>query len=144
MSTTEEKTPQRVSVSSERLKLTGDGTEGVLMGTKCRSCGAHFLGAQRFCVNCTSDEVEPVELSKKGTLNSYTVVWAPPQGWKGDVPYILGQVGLPEGVSVLSEVVDLPREEIKIGMPMELTLRVGDVGPDGNEVVVYKWRPTSK
>jgi len=144
MSTTEEKTPQRIPVSKDRLKLTGDGTEGVLLGTKCKSCGTHFLGARRFCANCTSDEVEAVELSKKGTLSSYTVVWAPPQGWKGDVPYILGQVRFPEGVSVLSEVVDLPREEIKIGMPMELTLRVGDVDPDGNEVVVYKWRPTSR
>ena len=144
MSETEQKTPQRIPVSRDRLKLLGDGTEGVLLGTKCKSCGAHFSGSRRFCVNCTSDEVEPVELSKEGTLYSYTVVWAPPAGWTGDVPYILGQVRLAEGVSILSEVVDLPREDIKIGMPMELTLRVGGEDPEGNEIVVYKWRPAAK
>ncbi len=144
MSTAEQKKPQRIPVSKDRLELLGDGTEGVLLGTKCKSCGAHFFGSRRFCVNCTSDEVEPVELSKQGTLSSYTVVWAAPGGWTGDVPYILGQVRLPEGVGILSEVVELPREDIKIGMPLELTLRVGGEDPDGNEVVVYKWRPISK
>ena len=35
------------------------------------------------------------------------------------------------------------REALKIGMPMELTLRVGGHDKEGNEVVVYKWRPKS-
>jgi len=84
-----------------------------------------------------------VELGKQGILRTYTVIWVPPPGWQGSVPYILGSVELPEGPEVVSEVVDCPQEAISIGMPMELTLRVGGTDKKGDEIIVYKWRPAS-
>jgi hypothetical protein len=123
------------------LKLTGDGTSGVLLGRKCRNCGTYFMGAPVFCLKCSSAELDPVELSKQGILRTYTVIYVPPPGWQGQVPYILGSVELPEGVDVLSEVVDLPREAIKIGMKMEMVLTVGGKDAEGNQIMVYKWRP---
>jgi uncharacterized OB-fold protein len=131
----------RVSVSPPRMKLLNDqGTEGVLLGTRCRQCGEHFFGPVVFCQSCTSRDLEPVELSKHGTLYSYTIVRVPPEGWPGGVPYALGQVELPEGPHVLSEVVDCPYEELNVGMRLELTFAVSGEDRDGREVVVYKWR----
>lgn len=144
MSEAEEKSTQRVPVLSKQLKLIGDGTQGVLLGMVCKSCGTHFFGSPRFCLKCTSSDIERVELSKEGVLYSFTIVRAPPPGWQGSVPYILGSVKLPEGPQVCSEVVDCPEEALKIGMPMELTLRVGGKDKEENEIVVYKWRPTSR
>ena len=113
MSEAEEKsTPQRVPVLSKQLKLIGDGTQGVLLGMVCKSCGTHFFGSPRFCLKCTSSDIERVELSKEGVLYSFTIVRAPPPGWQGSVPYILGSVKLPEGPQVRSEVVDCPEEAI--------------------------------
>ena len=143
MSETEEKSSQRIPVMSSNLRLSGDGTEGVLLGAVCKSCGEYFFGSPDFCLNCTSSELGEVELSRQGILRTYTVIWVPPPGWQGAVPYILGSVELPEGPEVVSEVVDCPQEAISIGMPMELTLRVGGTDKKGNEIVVYKWRPAS-
>jgi uncharacterized protein len=145
MSKEQQKSPQRVPVSSRRLRLSNnDGTQGVLLGMVCNDCGTHFFGSLRFCLKCTSANLKQVELSKKGNLYTYTIVRMPPPKWQGAVPYILGVVKLPEGPRVISEVLDCPEEAIKIGMPMELILRIGGTNKEGNEVVVYKWRPISK
>ena len=132
---------KRIPVVPSRLKLLNEeGTEGVLLGARCRRCGEHFFGSVVFCQRCTSGDLEPVELSNRGSLYSYTIVRRPPDGWKGNVPYVLGQVELPEGPHVLSEVVDCPFEGLKVGMALELALVVGGEDAEGNEIVVYKWR----
>jgi hypothetical protein len=101
------------------------------------------FGAATYCQGCTSDDLVPVELSKQGVLFSYTVVRVPPAGWPGPVPYILGQVELPEGPQVLAEVIDCPEAELQIGMDVDLALlQVKDAKGDA-EKVVYKWRPAS-
>lgn len=143
MNEAEQKSTQRIPVLSNRLKLLGDGTQGVLLGRKCKSCGAHFFGSPRFCLKCTSSELQPVELSQEGTLYTYTIVRMAPPGWQGSVPYLLGVVKLPEGPRVTAELVDCSEGTVKVGMPMELTVRVGGKDKQGNEVVVYKWKPKS-
>ena len=133
---------QPVSVSPSHLKLLNDqGSDGVLLGTSCRQCREYFFGQVVFCQSCGSKDLESVELSKQGTLFSYTIVRVPPPGWQGDVPYALGQVELPEGPHVLSEVVGCPLDDIKIGMKLRLALVVGGEDPQSNQVIVYKWRP---
>lgn len=141
MSEAEGKTTGRVPVMRNRLKLLDDGTGGVLLGRKCKNCGEHFFGAPRFCLKCTSGEMEPVELSKEGALHTFTIVHQSPPGWQGPVPYILGSVKLPEGPRVSAEIVDCPQEDVKVGMQLELTIRVGGKDQEDNEVMVYKWHP---
>ena len=82
-----------------------------------------------------------VELSKRGILYSYTTVRVPPAGWPGPVPYVLGQVELPEGPQVLAELVDCPESDLKIGLAVELTLRPVQPAEGDTKIVVYKWRP---
>ncbi len=103
-----------VSVDTRRLKLTNDeGTEGVLLGFRCLDCGIHVFGPATFCQGCSSSNLSPVELGKEGILYSYTIVRVPPQGWPGDVPYVLGQIELGEGPQVLAEVIDCPEDNLK-------------------------------
>ncbi len=141
-----------VSVDANRLRLTNEaGTEGVLVGFRCRDCGTHVFGTATFCQGCTSDQLETVDLSLNGTLYSYTIVRVPSAGWPGPVPYTLGQVQLPEGPQVLAEVVDCPAADLKIGINVELVLRPLPGDPptsppcQGADVgmVVYKWRPAA-
>lgn len=143
MSTSEQKSPQHIPVVKERLKISDDGTEGVLLGRKCQNCGENFFGAPRFCLKCTSGDLQPIELSKEGVVTTYTIVRQTPPGWQGDVPYLLATVKLPEGPRITAEVVDCPEGAIKVGMLMELTVRVGGKDKEENEVVVYKWKPKS-
>jgi uncharacterized OB-fold protein len=130
------------SVDIKRLKLTNkEGTSGVLVGFRCRDCGIHVFGPATFCQACASGNLEPVEFAKKGILYSYTVVRVPPPGWPGQVPYVLGQVELPEGPQVLAEVIECPKDQLKIGLPVELALLRVRSSEEESEKVVYKWRP---
>ena len=130
------------SVDITRLKITNEeGTNGVLIGFRCLDCSIHVFGPATFCQACTSSNLEPVELSKKGILYSYTVVRVPPSGWPGQVPYVLGQVELPEGPQVLAEVIECPESELKIGLSVELALLPVKTSDEDSGKVVYKWRP---
>jgi hypothetical protein len=140
MTQSERKKPH--SVDPRRLKLTNDaGTQGVLLGRRCRQCGVYGFGPAAFCPACTAGDLELVELSGRGTLYSYTIVRVPPAGWPGGVPYVLGQVELPEGPHVLAEVIDCDEAGLQIGVPVELALLpVKAEGAEGVKVV-YKFRP---
>ena len=132
-----------VSIDPTRLKLTNQqGTQGVLLGTRCQDCQVYVFGPAFFCQACTSRNLEAVELSQNGTLYSYTIVRVPPSGWLGPVPYILGQVEMPEGPQVLAEIIDCHESDLKIGMEVELALQSVAAEGDGDiSKAVYKWRP---
>ena len=130
------------SIDPTRLKLTnGEGTQGVLVGTRCRDCQVYVFGPAVFCQACPSSNLEPVELSQRGTLYSYTIVRVPPSGWLGPVPYLLGQVELPEGPQVLAEVIGCQEADLKIGMEVELALQPVTSESEETNKAVYKWRP---
>ncbi len=138
-----------VSVDPQRLQLTGDsGREGVLLGQRCRQCQVYVFGPAVFCQACSSGDLESVQLSRQGTLYSFTVVRVPPAGWPGKVPYTLGEVELPEGPHVLAEIIDSEPEQLKLGMPMELALERVSVAESnqgsGKVLAVYKWRPQNR
>ena len=44
---------------------------------------------------------------------------------------------------MLAEVIDCPEDSLKIGMPVELALRLVEAAEGGSERVVYKWKPVS-
>lgn len=132
------------SVDPQRLKLTDDeAATGVLIGFRCLECGIKVFGQATFCQSCTSSHLEPVEFSVCGSLFSYTIVRVPPAGWPGPVPYILGEVELPEGPHVLAEVIDIQESELKIGLSMELAIQPVKSAQSDEEKAVYKWRPSN-
>ena len=131
-----------VSVDPNRLKITyDDSSEGTLVGFRCNECSTTVFGPTIFCQSCTSTDLEAVELGAKGTLFSYTIVRIPSAGWPGEVPYVLGQVELPQGPQVLAEVVGCEHDDLKIGMAVELTLQEVPAENGGPDKAVYKWRP---
>ena len=134
-----------ISVDPSRLRLTDPaGTAGVLLGMRCRNCGIYVFGAAIFCQSCSSDDLEPVELSSRGRLYSFTIVRVPPAGWPGPVPYTLGEVELPEGPHILSEVVDCAEGDLKIGLAVELALQRVQANESGRARIVYKWQPAGQ
>ena len=131
-----------VSVDPGRLRLTDPaGAAGVLLGMRCPSCEIYLFGPAVFCQSCTAADLEPVELSRQGILYSYTIVRVPPAGWPGPVPYILGEVELPEGPHILAEIIDCPQDQLAIGQPVELALQPVAAADSGPTRIVYKWRP---
>jgi uncharacterized OB-fold protein len=118
-----------------------DGDPPSLLGTHCGACGSvHFPRADA-CTYCATENPEPVELSRQGTLWAWTAVTAPPPGYQGDVPFGIGIVELPEGVRVISRLTESDPGALTEGQPMELRIVPLHQDEDGNDVVTYAFAP---
>jgi len=124
------------------LHLPEDGSEPYLVGRRCPACGATYLGHRIACSKCGGrGPVSETPLSRRGTLWVYSIVH---QSFPGvPVPYVVGVVDLPEGVSVRCNVIDVePKPEaIRFGMPVEMTTGVSQQDKQGNDVVAFYFRP---
>ncbi len=128
-------TGSRVPFRRDVLQLGPDG--GHLVGGRCPACGAHFFPAREVCSRCLS-ELATVALSGRGTVYTYTVIHQAPPGF--ETPYVLAYVDLPEGVRVLGQL-EVPPEEARIGVQVELTLTPLGRDDEGREVVGFRFRP---
>ena len=107
-----------------------------LLGSRCRSCGGHHFPRHDTCAYCSSEEVEPVELSPTGQLWAWTAVTAAPPGYLGQVPYGFGVVELPEGLRVVTRLTEADPARLGAGQPMEVVLvNLAD------DVVTYAFAP---
>jgi len=119
-----------------------DGAEPYLAGQRCTGCGAVFLGTRRACARCTAQgSFEEIPLSRRGTLWVYSIVHQSAPGVP--VPYVVGVVDLPEGVSVRCNLVDVEPDpaRLRFGMPVEMTTGVSQQDREGRDVVAFYFRP---
>ena len=113
-----------------------------LLGSRCRSCHEVFYPRRWVCANCLARDTEDLELSTRGSLYTYTYVRIPlfnsnraDQGGYG-----VGQVDLPEGPRVQAVLSGGPGD-FRIGMEMVIELETLRENKDGQEVVIYRFRP---
>jgi len=115
-----------------------------LKGIKCTACGSMAPGTRKYCINCASPEVEPVVFGKYGVVDMHTIVrHSPPPPYPKDTfqPFPVAWVKLDEGVYMFSEIVDVGLEEVTTGMPVEISCRKGWEDAEGNDVIMYKFKP---
>jgi uncharacterized protein len=123
------------------LKLPPSG-EPYLAGQRCGSCGAVYLGTRLACAKCLGrGPFSEVPLSKTGELYVWSIVH---QSFPGvPVPYVVGVVDLPEGVSVRCNLIDVAPDPtaLRFGMKVEMTTGVSQQDKEGNDVVAFYFRP---
>ena len=124
-----------------RPGLFTDAEEPALLGSRCGSCGSHLFPRADACSYCAAEEPEPVELSDRGTLWSWTAVTAPPPGYQGETPFGIGVVELPEGVRVITRLTESDPAALAEGQPMELRIVALHRDAEGNDVVTYAFAP---
>jgi len=116
-----------------------------LKGISCRDCGALALGERQHCINCTSTNVAEYIFAKHGKVYTYTVVrHAPPPPYPQEnfKPFPVVWVELEDKLFVLGELKDCGLDEVEIGMTVELVVDKGWEDDNGNDVMMYKFRPT--
>ncbi|MFI1713510.1 bifunctional MaoC family dehydratase N-terminal/OB-fold nucleic acid binding domain-containing protein [Streptomyces litmocidini] len=97
-----------------------------LLVQRCGDCAALRFPWLPGCADCGSREWDTVEASGEGTVFSY-VVMHHPSFPAFDPPYAVGLIELAEGVRMISNVVGVPYDEVRIGMPVRLEfLRVDE------------------
>ena len=117
---------------------------GRLMVRRCASCGTWMwptggigMPLRPRCIACFSGDLEWAAASGRATLYSFVVmhqVYDP--AFADDVPYNIAIVELEEGVRMMTNVVDCPNEELKIGMPLEVIFEQAS-----DEVALPKFKP---
>jgi 3-hydroxy-3-methylglutaryl CoA synthase/uncharacterized OB-fold protein len=122
--------PVEVGVNGEvaptQLPLTWRERKTVLAlyGSKCQRCGTPQYPPQRICVNPDCGAVDEMEdycfSDKRGVVFSYTAdhVASPI-----DPPLLYGLIDFDGGGRFVFEITDCERDSIKVGMPVEMSLR---------------------
>ncbi len=114
--------------------------QGELRFQRCKRCGTFRHIPRELCAECGSFDCEWARSSGRGTVFSYTIVArALHPAFLKATPYAAVIVELEEGVRILSNVVDCPVEELKIGMPVQVDFEKQD-----DAVTLPMFRPVSR
>jgi uncharacterized OB-fold protein len=130
--------------------FTWPSDEPRLLASRCGDCGVVTFPAQAGCPRCGSEAMARTELSNRGTLWTWTsqdylpkAPYAGPETEETFAGFLLGYVELPDGVRVESRLVGLARDEVRIGMALELAIVPLRTDPDGTEVLMYAFGPAA-
>ncbi len=113
--------PAAASPSVSALWREGDKNVR-LHGARCQSCGYVQYPAQRVCVECRSvDAGEPIRLSDQpGELFTYSMDYI---AGAVDTPLVVAVVDFEGGGRLLCMMTDRELDEIRVGMPVEMSFR---------------------
>ncbi len=106
---------------------------------RCDACGAYRFPPEVSCFYCGSPEASWVGVSGRATLYSWTVAYPPLLPYfEGLAPWPVAAVQLEEGPRLITNLVDVPVEEYRIGMPLQ-----ADFEEINEEItlVVFRRRP---
>ena len=96
--------------------------KGKLLIKSCKDCGKKHYYPRSNCPYCLSAKTEWVECKGTGTVYTYSVMRRAP------VPYALAYVALDEGVSMLTNLVGIDLDKIKIGQKVKVIFKPSDGG----------------
>jgi uncharacterized OB-fold protein len=115
-----------------------------LVGARCSGCATVVFPRQGTCPKCSDENMSAHVLPVSGRVWSWTLQafqpkppYRPPAG--GYQPYFVGYVDLGE---VLVETrLEVPRPDMRIGLPVRLTTAVAHHDEDGSEVLTFAFCP---
>ena len=88
---------------------------------RCADCGKFHFYPRPACPHCQGARLTWAEASGRGEVYSHSTVHrAPSAAFKDDVPYVVAIVKTDEGPHLLSRVVGVAPEAVKIGMRLKL------------------------
>ena len=131
----------RISLEPRALRVDDRKERDVLLGSKCRECGRYFFPQRVRCGACAEPTTEPVELSREGTLISYTLINSRPRYAEIQPPYILGEILMPEGIRIYSLINTRGLNKLHMGQRARLETLEIKVDDDDNSVVAYSFAP---
>lgn len=107
-----------------------------LRAQKCLKCGEFYWPPSPMCPHCQNWGSEWVKLSGKGEVYSFIVVRRSNHPvFSKQVPYVVAIILTKEGTRMISGMVGIKPEDVKIGMPVEVVFE------DTPEGTLPKFKP---
>jgi uncharacterized protein len=137
----------QVPIAEGLLTLAGDQPR--LLASRCTRCGAAAFPVQSGCARCGSVELRAVELSRDGTLWTWTSQeflpksppYAGPETAETFTPYLVGYVEVDDGLCVETRLTGFGGRRPQIGERLTLVTLPFRVDDNGNEVVIPAFEP---
>jgi uncharacterized OB-fold protein len=106
--------------------------KGELHMPKCADCGKFHFYPRTLCPHCGSVKLEWQRCSGRGAVYSFTVVHrAPSPAFESDVPYVVAVIALEEGPHLMSTVINMAPDAVRVGQEVRVSFR-----PAGDEEVM--------
>ena len=113
-----------------------------LVGEACPACERKLFPPRDVCPHCAAEARAPYVLSGRGQVYTYTTVYDAPAGYEAQAPYTVAVIELAEGPRVTAQLTEMERDEVRVGLPVEMVTRVLRAnGPRGAIEYGYKFRP---
>lgn len=112
------------AVTIESKPFFDAAAEGRFLIKRCTACGEAHWYPRTICPFCHSDQTVWEESKGEGVVYSFSILRKSPSG-----PYALAYVTLAEGPNVLTNILDVAPEDVKIGMAVKVKLQDTDGGP---------------
>lgn len=108
-----------------------------LLLQKCMDCGQIIYFPRFICFKCLSENLGWFKASGYGIIYSYTIIRQPAhQSFEQDVPYVYAIIEVDEGSRMISNIVNIDPEKVKIGMKVKVIFE--DVS---REISIPKFEP---
>jgi len=98
--------------------------EGKFLIKRCTACGEAHWYPRTICPFCHSDKTVWEESPGEGVVYSFSILRKSPSG-----PFALAYVTLDEGPNVLTNIVDVAPDALKIGARVRVKLQPTEGGP---------------
>ncbi|HXM55614.1 MAG TPA: bifunctional MaoC family dehydratase N-terminal/OB-fold nucleic acid binding domain-containing protein [Candidatus Dormibacteraeota bacterium] len=108
---------------------------GELLIQRCAACGELRHPPRPMCPNCRSLDWDAVHASGRGTVHSYVVPHHPRLDAFPE-RYVVALIDLEEGTRLVTNLIDVEPEAVRIGMPVELVVSKVD-----DELTLPLFRP---
>ncbi|WP_051742217.1 bifunctional MaoC family dehydratase N-terminal/OB-fold nucleic acid binding domain-containing protein [Streptomyces xylophagus] len=110
-----------------------------LLIQRCADCGTLRHPWLPGCNTCGGPDWDTIEASGEGSVYSYVVMHHPPFPAFAP-PYAVGLIELAEGVRIVSNVVGVPYDKVRIGLPVRLEFQRYDDDEDAVPLVLPVFR----
>ena len=121
---------------SKTLKFWEGLKEGKIYTTKCKKCGKLYFPPVADCAECYSSDMEWIELSGEGEIETFTHIIVKPASFQDEPPYTVAIARLKEGVRALAWLTGVKKKDVKVGMKVRLMAKVT---PEGR--LTYEFKP---
>jgi uncharacterized OB-fold protein len=112
--------------------------KGELHMPKCTDCGKFHFYPRTLCPHCGSVKLDWQRCSGRGVVYSFTVVHrAPSPAFESDVPYVVAVIALEEGPHLMSSVINMAPDAVRIGQAVQVSFK--DTG--NGEVMLPVFEP---